>query len=1153
MFENIRIGMGICHQGFEDSGEAAFRAAEQALAGLGAKPSVLLIFGSAHYAGKHLARGICGAVGQTPAVGVSCAYQVADELLENSLVVAAVASPFLAVRIGVGGNVLNRPVDAAEEACEDLLVSGSYSSTDDLRESNPAESKAGFGLVFFPPVPPEEPALSHMRVAVEDLRKRLSPRAPIFFGFAATARDDGTYWQLAKGRSVEGALVVALFHSALEVGIGFAHGLVENIELSSRVTKAADGVALELHGRSFEELFGGFGSYQVGSTRNRLVLCSPSGRGGPVVPVRVSTGTPGSNRLSCDLELAVGTEFFEFDATSRRIIEAARRAARRSIAAPNVRNPVLVLVTSTQWRCKHLGNESAEEVLTAKKVLSNARIVGGYTDSVQLICSPGYDSYCAGVFGSLAIGSDPSVDYVASVQGGRLLRAAYQLLVAKEPEFVFQGIADVAFSLLECKTCTLRILNPETGQLELKGVRGISEKRHRQDYPALPVGYSIVGKVAQTGKRMICLDLLKDDNYKTPELARVHALQAMFCEPILSAENTVGALTVYYERAEQITPLRLETASSLCRLAGAALAELPELQSIHALCRELPLCKQIKEAAVRLTACAFAVLKCDAVELHCQDSMLRSYSREAWSGDAIPEGDYTCASSARERAVAERMLTIVPGEPSGLFSPRLAASVPLVVGQEVVGTLTAMWQREGSIAPEKWVLLEALAARVTPALNSIILAAEHDQITQLMAGIGPAARKRVTARTIISQVLKTVRRELGIGSVVLYLWRDQEKAYLAAEAYGFKRKNPILKGRWSRFSPGDGIVGLSAQQNRNIVVNIDNDQQPPTDPYLRHLQANVKSGPLRLCIAVPMGSQPSSTTIALPVGVLVVVDNRQASVDPRAPFRPSANAALSGLGQRVQTYLELLRLEDGRTKQLLSSAHQLRSPLATVGGYLETMELSGISPDVMRSAKASVVQALHMVDVRTHADRIAAGLTPMRREQIDLRAVVDQVVAVYLPLAQKRDLHLLVTRPNQSVVFEGDKAKVRAILDNLCSNALEYCSSGNTVEIILRAGSPIELSIRDTGPGLPDVLGEAFGKGTLSVFEPHPGKNSQGLGMGLAIVREYADDLGWACRLDSSPTEGTSFTFSIPAERGRRTKAARVRGRAEPNARGGDA
>lgn len=89
---------------------------------------------------------------------------------------------------------------------------------------------------------------------------------------------------------------------------------------------------------------------------------------------------------------------------------------------------------------------------------------------------------------------------------------------------------------------------------------------------------------------------------------------------MLVGGRPMGALTVYYEIADDITPLRLETAARLCRLAAAAIAQPSELQSIHALCREFSACTDRKEAAQRTTDCALRILGCNAVEFHCQVS-----------------------------------------------------------------------------------------------------------------------------------------------------------------------------------------------------------------------------------------------------------------------------------------------------------------------------------------------------------------------------------------------------------------------------------------------------------------------------------------------------------------------------------------------------
>lgn len=159
-----------------------------------------------------------------------------------------------------------------------------------------------------------------------------------------------------------------------------------------------------------------------------------------------------------------------------------------------------------------------------------------------------------------------------------------------------------------------------------------------------------------------------------------------------------------------------------------------------------------------------------------------------------------------------------------------------------------------------------------------------------------------------------------------------------------------------------------------------------------------------------------------------------------------------------------------------------------------------------------------------------------RREPVELCSLLQDVGITYRPLAEEKGIQPIINHPATSVTIKSDRAKVRAILDNLCSNAIEHCTSSH-VEMLLEDTIPLKLSVRDDGPGLARGVRDAFRKRVLSVLSPRPGKDSQGIVIGLAIVQEYATQLRWDCQLETSEGNGACFTFSVP--QGRRSGATR--------------
>jgi hypothetical protein len=375
----------------------------------------------------------------------------------------------------------------------------------------------------------------------------------------------------------------------------------------------------------------------------------------------------------------------------------------------------------------------------------------------------GYEACCDGIFGALTIGEDLSSLYEAECRNARLLQAAREILEALGPQAVFQKIADAAYRILDCRSCTLRLLDEKNRRLLLKAVRGVTEGHHKERYPEIALGKSVVGKAVAEARRVIDPALLQSETYATPELAREYALGALVCEPVMSNGTCIGALSVYYGDAAEITPERLEMATALCDMVSAAVVVPRSVDDVDDLCRDLGQLTDRDDAAQLIAAKTRRVLNCDVVEVHCQDQSLRMFTRSAYDGDEIDPDLSPSSLSARDRAIEERHLAIV-AQPSGsFFGAGLAASAPILAGNEVLAVITALWKRAEDASPSKWQSLELVAARTAPQLQNIVLLTEHRYIARLMAGLGPAQKKPLTAKHLISGLLRTVRKELARG------------------------------------------------------------------------------------------------------------------------------------------------------------------------------------------------------------------------------------------------------------------------------------------------------------------------------------------------------------------------------------------------------
>ena len=161
----------------------------------------------------------------------------------------------------------------------------------------------------------------------------------------------------------------------------------------------------------------------------------------------------------------------------------------------------------------------------------------------------------------------------------------------------------------------------------------------------------------------------------------------------------------------------------------------------------------------------------------------------------------------------------------------------------------------------------------------------------------------------------------------------------------------------------------------------------------------------------------------------------------------------------------------------------------------------------------------------------------MRRE-VKLRALVELLLSDLRPLAAASNLTLLNEVPAE-LTASVDADMLTLIFQNLISNAIDYTPNG---EVIIGAreikeAAAIECWVSDNGAGIPaDRLEKVFDK-----LETDPDKKS-GMGLGLAIVRQFVEAHGGQVTVDSEPGQGSTFQFTIPdtAEAGENANKARA-------------
>jgi CheY-like chemotaxis protein/anti-sigma regulatory factor (Ser/Thr protein kinase) len=150
---------------------------------------------------------------------------------------------------------------------------------------------------------------------------------------------------------------------------------------------------------------------------------------------------------------------------------------------------------------------------------------------------------------------------------------------------------------------------------------------------------------------------------------------------------------------------------------------------------------------------------------------------------------------------------------------------------------------------------------------------------------------------------------------------------------------------------------------------------------------------------------------------------------------------------------------------------------------------------------------------------------------VSLKTLIERIEADYRPLANGKGLEFHVVAPE--LLVETDPVLLERLVRNLVDNAFKYTAAGSVTLAAALAEGKAQLSVRDTGPGIPEAERERIFEEFYQIGNPERDR-VQGLGLGLAIVQRLAHLLGVDLTLASEPGRGSTFAVTVPPAAERR-------------------
>jgi signal transduction histidine kinase len=306
-------------------------------------------------------------------------------------------------------------------------------------------------------------------------------------------------------------------------------------------------------------------------------------------------------------------------------------------------------------------------------------------------------------------------------------------------------------------------------------------------------------------------------------------------------------------------------------------------------------------------------------------------------------------------------------------------------------------------------------------------------------------------------------------------------------------------------------------------------------------------------VAARLRSNPETASIAVmhTSATFITADKRVLGLDSGAdayltqPFEPAELIATVKSLLRLRQAERELRLRadqlaeaDRRKDEFLAMlAHELRNPLAaimTAIGILERKPTDDTKELRMRSIINRQTHHLaRLVDDLLDVSRITRGKVELRRERLDLRIVLQQVLALMRPVAEGRGLKLESSLPDRAIWLNADATRLEQVFINLVDNAAKYTDAGGSISVHVSAegtdgSARAVVRIKDTGIGIPahklPAIFELFNQADESLE-----RSRGGLGIGLTLVRSLVEMHGGTISATSAGAgQGSEFQVKLP-------------------------
>jgi len=274
-----------------------------------------------------------------------------------------------------------------------------------------------------------------------------------------------------------------------------------------------------------------------------------------------------------------------------------------------------------------------------------------------------------------------------------------------------------------------------------------------------------------------------------------------------------------------------------------------------------------------------------------------------------------------------------------------------------------------------------------------------------------------------------------------------------------------------------------------------------------------------------------SRRILKPIKALTVAAGRFGRGDFSRRLKLKDKSEVGELARAFNSMADDIEHAEQIRKNLVADvAHELRTPISNLQGYLEAVRDGVVQPDAetIHSLSEEASSLARLVDELQDLTLADAGKLEMSRQPEDIAALINKGVKALAAKATAKGVSLSADLPPELPLADIDCHRISQVLRNLLDNAVAHTPQGGSVTVsAIRRGKQVEVSVADTGEGIP-------AKELTNIFErfyrvdKSRTRATGGSGLGLTIAKRLVEAHGGKIKAKSQPGKGSRFTFTLP-------------------------